>query len=105
MVGNKIRRCADLRPRFGRADFCAYLHRGPVARSCPQGSVQELKWRRDTLDGWTITVQVPPGQKQVEATLDFLSPAQFEGGFSAGSSATAQMAVVSWNQVLLHPLG
>ncbi|PYX82393.1 MAG: peptidase M61 [Acidobacteria bacterium] len=66
---------------------------------------QELKWRRDTLDGWTINVQVPPGQKQVEATLDFLSPAQFEGGFSAGSSATAQMAVVSWNQVLLYPKG
>src|SRR5205807_5054045 len=66
---------------------------------------QELKWRRDALDGWTINVQVPPGQKQVEATLDFLSPAQFEGGFSAGSSATAQMAVVSWNQVLLYPKG
>jgi predicted metalloprotease with PDZ domain len=66
---------------------------------------QELTWRRDTLDGWTINVQVPPGQNEVEATLDFLSPAQHEGGFSAGSSATAQMAVVSWNQVLLYPKG
>jgi predicted metalloprotease with PDZ domain len=66
---------------------------------------QELKWRRDTLDGWTINVQVPPGQNEIEATLDFLSPARFEGGFSAGSSATAAMAVVSWNQVLLYPKG
>src|SRR5207302_6151423 len=47
---------------------------------------QELKWRRDALDGWTINVQVLSGQNEVEATLDFLSPAQFEGGFSAGSS-------------------
>ncbi|HYL11967.1 MAG TPA: M61 family peptidase [Terriglobales bacterium] len=66
---------------------------------------QELKWRRDTLDGWTINVQVPPGQNEVDATLDFLSPARFEGGFSSGSSATAAMAVVSWNQVLLYPKG
>jgi len=66
---------------------------------------QELKWRRDALDGWTINVQVLSGQNEVEATLDFLSPAQFEGGFSAGSSATAQMAVISWNQVLLYPKG
>jgi predicted metalloprotease with PDZ domain len=41
----------------------------------------------------------------VNAELDFLSPATFEGGFSAGSSATDKMAVISWNQVLLYPKG
>src|SRR5947208_2591710 len=67
---------------------------------------QLLKWRRDTLDGWTINVQVPAGVSQVDAALDFLSPAVYQhGGFSEGSSATAAMTVISWNQVLLYPKG
>ncbi len=64
-----------------------------------------LKWRRDLLDGFTIHVELPPGTNEVNADLDFLSPATFEGGFSAGSSATDKMAVISWNQVLLYPKG
>src|SRR5208283_1296788 len=64
-----------------------------------------LKWRRDLLDGFTIHVEVPAGVSEITAELDFLSPATFEGGFSAGSSATDKMAVVSWNQVLLYPKG
>ena len=64
-----------------------------------------LKWRRDTLDGFTIHVEVPSGVNEVDAELDFLSPATFEGGFSAGSSATDKLAIISWNQVLLYPKG
>ena len=66
---------------------------------------ETLKWRRDLLDGFTIHVEVPQGVNEVDAELDFLSPATFEGGFSAGSSATAKLAVISWNQVLLYPKG
>ena len=66
---------------------------------------QTLKWRRDLLDGFTIHVDVPTGVTEVQADLDFLSPATFEGGFSAGSSATDKLAVISWNQVLLYPKG
>src|SRR4029077_16661690 len=64
-----------------------------------------LKWRRDLLDGFTIHVEVPTGVTEVNVQLDFLSPATFEGGFSAGSSATDKLAVISWNQVLLYPKG
>ena len=64
-----------------------------------------LQWRRDLLDGFTIHVDVPAGENEVDAELDFLSPATFESGFSAGSSATDKMAVISWNQVLLYPKG
>jgi len=64
-----------------------------------------LKWRRDLLDGFTLHINVPAGVNEIEAELDFLSPATFEGGFSAGSSATDKMAVISWNQVLLYPKG
>jgi predicted metalloprotease with PDZ domain len=68
-------------------------------------SGKTLKWRRDLLDGFTIHVEVPAGETEVNAELDFLSPATFEGGFSAGSSATDKMAIISWNQVLLYPKG
>ncbi|MGA8761656.1 MAG: M61 family peptidase, partial [Candidatus Sulfotelmatobacter sp.] len=64
-----------------------------------------LKWRRDLLDGFTLHVEVPAGAHEVNVELDFLSPATFEGGFSAGSSATDKLAVISWNQVLLYPKG
>jgi predicted metalloprotease with PDZ domain len=64
-----------------------------------------LKWRRDLLDGFTIHVEVPTGISEVQAELDFLSPATFEGGFSAGSSATDKLTIISWNQVLLYPKG
>ena len=64
-----------------------------------------LKWRRDLLDGFTIHVEVPAGVSEVSAELDFLSPATLEGGFSAGSSATDKLAIISWNQVLLYPKG
>ncbi|HYM75858.1 MAG TPA: M61 family peptidase [Candidatus Dormibacteraeota bacterium] len=64
-----------------------------------------LKWRRDLLDGFTLHVEVPTGVTEVDAELDFLSPATLEGGFSAGSSATAKLAVISWNQILLYPKG
>jgi predicted metalloprotease with PDZ domain len=64
-----------------------------------------LKWRRDLLDGFTLHVDVPAGVTEVSAELDFLSPATFEGGFSAGSSATDKLAIISWNQVLLYPKG
>jgi predicted metalloprotease with PDZ domain len=68
-------------------------------------SGKALKWRRDLLDGFTLHIEVPAGETEVNAELDFLSPATFETGFSAGSSATDKMAVISWNQVLLYPNG
>src|SRR6202167_2164516 len=50
-----------------------------------------LKWRRDLLDGFTIHVEVLPGESEVNAELDLLSPPTFESGFSAGSPATDKM--------------
>lgn len=66
---------------------------------------KNLKWRRDLLDGFTIHVEVPAGVSEVAAELDYLSPASLESGFTAGSSATNKLAVISWNQVLLYPKG
>jgi len=66
---------------------------------------QTLKWRRDLLDGWTINVEVPAGQNEVDANLDYVEPASLQQGFSSGSSATDKLVIVSWNQVLLYPKG
>jgi predicted metalloprotease with PDZ domain len=68
-------------------------------------SGKTLKWRRDLLDGWTINVELPAGENEVLADLDYVEPATLEQGFSSGSSATDKLLVLSWNQVLLYPKG
>lgn len=68
-------------------------------------SGKPLPWRRDLLDGWTINVEVPVGENEVLADLDYVEPATLEQGFSSGSSATDKLLVLSWNQVLLYPKG
>ena len=98
-------------------DLTLYYPKWIPGEHAPDGPVEDLaglkftaggktlKWRRDLLDGFTLHVEVPAGETEVDADLDFLSPATFEGGFSAGSSATDKLAIISWNQVLLYPKG
>lgn len=64
-----------------------------------------LNWRRDLLDGWTFHVEVPPGEKEVTADLDYASPVAVEGGFTAGMDATDKLFVLNWNDLLLYPAG
>jgi predicted metalloprotease with PDZ domain len=67
---------------------------------------QFLKWRRDLADNWAVHVEVPAGAQEVHASLDYLEPGESDQSlFSAGSSATQKMLVISWNQVLLYPKG
>jgi len=66
---------------------------------------QDLAWRRDLLDGWTFHVEVPQGVSAVNVSLDFTSPAEREGIYTAGGSATDKMTVISWNTLLLYPAG
>lgn len=67
---------------------------------------QILKWRRDLANNWAINVEVPSGAQEVHASLDYLEPGESDQSlFSAGSSATQKMLVISWNQVLLYPKG
>lgn len=64
---------------------------------------QEIAWQRDPVDMYAIHLNAPNGGA-IEAHLDYLSPAE-EAGFSSAASATAQLAMISWNQVLLYPAG
>ena len=64
---------------------------------------QELAWRRDDVEMFEFHLTVPPGAKEVEVSLDFLTPSG--GNFSAGPSATQTLSLLSWNTVLLYPKG
>ena len=61
-----------------------------------------IPWRRDLLDMFAFHLDIPQGVKFLEVDLDFLLSAA-SSGFSAGSSATAFLNVLSWNQVLVYP--
>jgi len=66
---------------------------------------QTLRWHRDPLDMYAYHVEVPQGVTAIDAWLDYLSPIETPGGFSAGSSATEKLAVLSWNWMVLYPQG
>ena len=62
-----------------------------------------VPWRRDDVDMYAVHCDVPQGAREVEVNLDYLATGA--RNFSAGGSATAKLAVVSWNHVLLYPKG
>ena len=67
------------------------------------GNGKSIPWRRDLEEMFAIHCEVPPGIGRVDVSFDFILPPQ-EGGFSSGASSTAQLIVLSWNQVLVYPV-
>lgn len=63
-----------------------------------------IAWRRDLVDMFAFHLDVPQGADAVDVQLDFLLSAP-ASGFSGGASATSQLDVLNWNQVLLYPQG
>jgi len=63
-----------------------------------------LPWQRDDVDMFAIHLTVPPRVKSLDCTLDFLATAP-ASGFSAGASTGPNLVMLSWNEVLLYPLG
>lgn len=64
---------------------------------------KEIPWTRDPVEMYAFHLDVPQGADAVEASFDFLTPSG--GNFSAGPSSTDALALLSWNTVLLYPLG
>jgi predicted metalloprotease with PDZ domain len=64
---------------------------------------QEISWRRDDVDLYAFHCNIPANVTILEATLDYLLPK--EEGTSGSPSATAQIAVLPWNLVVLYPQG
>lgn len=63
-----------------------------------------VPWRRDDVDMYAFHLEVPAGARELDVALDFLSPT-FAGGFTAGASTTAHLAIVTWNQLVVYPAG
>jgi len=64
-----------------------------------------LTWRRDLLDGYTFHVEVPAGESEVTADLDYASPASHDGLYGGGMAATEKLYIVNWDTLLLYPAG
>ncbi|HXI04172.1 MAG TPA: hypothetical protein VNI57_13435, partial [Candidatus Saccharimonadales bacterium] len=64
----------------------------------------DLAWKRDSENMYAFHLEIPKGATSLDVFLDYLSPAT-PSGFSEGASASSQLAVVSWNQLLLYPQG
>jgi predicted metalloprotease with PDZ domain len=69
--------------------------------STPSG--QPVKWERDLVDMYSYHVTVPEGVNQLNIKMDFLAT----GGanFTEGGSTSANLALLSWNTLLVYPLG
>jgi predicted metalloprotease with PDZ domain len=69
-----------------------------------QGAGKSIPWKRDSVNMFAFHIDVPAGVPSLDIAFDFISPPE-SSGFSSGSSATSELAVLSWNQVLLYPQG
>jgi predicted metalloprotease with PDZ domain len=65
---------------------------------------QTLAWQRDDVNMFAFRLIVPNGVTTLEAHVDFLATAP-PTGFSAGASTSANLVVLSWNELVLYPAG
>lgn len=65
---------------------------------------QQLPWVRDDINMYAIHLTVPAGVSELDVKDDFLATAP-PTGFSAGASTSANLALLSWNEVVLYPAG
>jgi predicted metalloprotease with PDZ domain len=63
-----------------------------------------LPWVRDPVELYTIRVEVPQGASVVEVAFDQLLTSDPHDALATAAS-TSQLAILSWNTVLLYPRG
>ena len=62
------------------------------------------QWMRDDVNMYAIHLTVPEGVTELDVKDDFLATAGATG-FSAGASTSANLAMLSWNELVLYPAG
>ena len=65
---------------------------------------ETLAWQRDSVNMFAFHLSVPQGVTTLQVKCDFLATAA-AAGFSAGASTSANLAMLSWNSVVLYPEG
>jgi len=63
---------------------------------------QPVKWERDKIDMFAYHLTVPQGVTKLEMKIDFLASSSLSG-FSAGGSTSENLALLSWNTLLVYP--
>ena len=66
------------------------------------GNGATIKWQRDQVDMYAYHLTVPAGVSQIEVKNDFLA-APNGGSFTAGGSTSANLAMLSWNTIVVYP--
>src|SRR5262252_8484503 len=64
---------------------------------------QPLLWKRDSIELFAFHIDVPQAASSIDVKLDFLSAADAAGSNSV--SSTSELAILSWNQMILYPQG
>ena len=80
---------------------------GPIANLVGlkiQGGGKTIAWKRDSVNMFKFHLDVPAGVTALDVVFDFISPPESDG-FTSGSSATSELAVLNWNQLILYPEG
>jgi predicted metalloprotease with PDZ domain len=75
---------------------------GDLAGIVIKANGQALPWVRDSVDMFKFHVHVPQGVTELHVHDDFLATAG-PVGFSAGASTSENLAMISWNEVMLWP--
>ncbi len=73
---------------------------GPNNTACAPDA--RVKWERDKVEMYAFHLTVPAGCSSLSVTLDFLGTAPATG-FSAGASMSENLAMLSWNTVVVYP--
>ncbi len=67
-------------------------------------SGERVKWERDPVNMYAYHITVPQGATLLHIKMDFLATASAEG-FSAGASTSANLVLLSWNELVVYPTG
>ena len=62
---------------------------------------QTIPWLRDQVDMFAYHLTVPEGVTSLQLKMDYLATPS--GGFTAGGSTSANLAVLSWNTLVMYP--
>ena len=66
------------------------------------GNGKALKWERDPVEMYSFHVTVPAGVTALNVKMDYLA-APNGANFTAGGSTSANLALLSWNTLVLYP--
>ena len=77
---------------------------GDVVGLVFEANGRTLPWTRDPVELDAFTIDVPAGASDVTARFDYVA-AGSNGGYVDGPATTPNLAILSWNHVLLIPKG